>query len=339
MATALSETDNGKFVRTEATFREIISPTHPKFKPEFGRYHLYISYACPWANRCLAVIKMKRLEKCITVSVVHPTWRRTRPDDATDSHMGWAFNAEPLWSPTELDKFQLTGCTPDQVNGTKFIRDLYELAGYTGKKFTVPVLWDKKLKTIVSNESSEIVRMISKEFQEWATGTYFDLDLYPERLRSKIDDANAWIYPGINDGVYRCGFAQTQKAYDEAINSLEQALDRLEDLLSKQRFVVGDVFTEADLRLFMTLVRFDEVYVVYFKCNVKKLIEYPNIRHYCRDVFQMSGIRESIRMDHIKMHYFTSHPTLNTYGIIPKGPNSIAEFSMTHDRIMRSYMP
>lgn len=172
------------------------------------------------------------------------------------------------------------------------------------KKFTVPILWDKKTSAIVNNESSEIVRMLTKEFDEWATGSLATLDLYPSHLRSEIDAVNDWIYPGINDGVYRCGFAKTQAAYDEAIASLCTSLNRLEELLGRSRFVVGNTFTEADLRLFMTLVRFDEVYVVYFKCNVKRIVDYPNIRNYCRDVYQIPGIASSINMDHIKIHYF-----------------------------------
>lgn len=316
-------------------FRDIISPSHDVFKPEFGRYHLYIAYACPWANRCLAVLKIKGLSDCIGVSIVHPTWQRSRPNNVDDHHCGWKFDVcddQPLTSATGHGVFAPSGCTRDYVNGVAFVRDLYELTGSPGSKFTVPILWDKSQNTIVNNESSEIIRMLTIAFDEWATGPLATLDLYPLDLRSEIDTVNEWIYPGINDGVYRCGFAKTQAAYDEAIGNLVDALDRLEDLLSHSRYLVGNRFTEADLRLFMTLVRFDEVYVVYFKCNVKRIVDYPNIRQYCRDVYQFHGVADSINMEHIKMHYFTSHPILNAYSIIPKGPNALADMLLPHNR-------
>jgi putative glutathione S-transferase len=203
---------DGKFVRTASGFREIISDVHPIYKPECGRYHLYISLACPWANRCYAVLKLKGLTDCIGVTVVHPTWQRTRPEDDLDKHCGWAF-AEPATafsSPAGMGNFALNGCSLDALNGAKFIRDLYEISNDTLGKFSVPVLWDKKTNSIVNNESSEIVRMFTKVFDQWATGPNAYLDLYPEPLRSEIDAVNDWVYPSINDGVYRCGFAKSQ---------------------------------------------------------------------------------------------------------------------------------
>ena len=307
---ALAETSvAGQFVRTASGFREIISKDHPIFKPEFDRYHLYISLACPWANRCFATINMKGLQDCIGVTVVHPTWQRTRPDDENDKHAGCAFfdpaTQEPLKSTAGFGSFATPGSQPDHLNGAKFVRDLYELSNDTHHKYSVPVLWDKKTKQIVNNESSEIVRMFTVEFDEWATGTNAKLDLYPVELRDQINAVNDWIYPGINDGVYKCGFAKSQAAYDEAIVNLYESLDRVEEVLSKSRYLVGNTFTEADLRLFMTLVRFDEVYVVYFKCNVKRIADYPHMRNYLRDVYQLPGMKESISMEHIKTHYFT----------------------------------
>jgi putative glutathione S-transferase len=304
---ALAEaTKSGKFERTASGFRRIIgTKDETLFLPEFDRYHLYISLACPWANRCLAVINMKGLQECIKVTVVHPTWQRTRPDVEDDTHCGWAFSEDALHSPSGQGLFKTSKNSLDIINGAKYVRDLYEMSDDHNYKYSVPVLWDKKTRQIVNNESSEIVRMFNTEFNAWATGPLAHLDLYPPELREHIDAANDWIYPHINDGVYKCGFARTQQAYDEAVTNLFNALDRLEALLASSRYVAGAQFTEADLRLFMTLVRFDEVYVVYFKCNVRRLVDYPNIRQYMRDVYQLPGMAESIDMDHIKTHYFT----------------------------------
>jgi putative glutathione S-transferase len=306
MTTALTDINSkGSFVRPESGFREIIDKDHPIYKPAYGRYHLYISLACPWANRCYTTLKLKGLDSCIGVSIVHPTWQKTKPNDPDDNHLGWVFNTSELSSPTNMGKFSVPLCTLDPINGAQTIRALYEMSNDVKKKYSVPVLWDKETKTIVNNESSEILRMFTKVFDEWAGGPYAHLDLYPENLRKDIDEANAWIYPGINDGVYRCGFAKTQIAYDEAIDNLAASLERLEDVLSKHRYVVGDTLTEADIRLFMTLVRYDEVYVVYFKCNVYRLIDLPNVRNYCRDIYQTYHIADTISMEHIKTHYYT----------------------------------
>ncbi|XP_042520075.1 glutathionyl-hydroquinone reductase YqjG-like isoform X1 [Macadamia integrifolia] len=316
---ALDEvTDTGAFNRTPSTFRNFISnDPSSQFPAESGRYHLYISYACPWASRCFAYVNIKGLQKAISVTSVKPIWGRTK--DA-DDHMGWVF---PSSSTEEV------GADPDLLNGTRNIRELYELAStnYSGK-YTVPVLWDKKLKTIVSNESSEIIRMLNTEFNDIAENA--SLDLYPPHLQSQIDEVNEWVYDGINNGVYKCGFATKQGAYDEAVAKLYEALDKCEEILSKQRYLCGNTLTEADIRLFVTLIRFDEVYVVHFKCNKKQLHEYPNLFNYTKDIFQIPGMSSTVNMEHIKRHYYGSHPSINRYGIIPVGPS--IDFSTPHER-------
>ncbi|XP_057970472.1 uncharacterized protein LOC131159513 isoform X2 [Malania oleifera] len=316
---ALEETSEiGAFRRSSSTFRNYISrdPNSP-FPVESGRYHLYISYACPWASRCLAYLKIKGLEKSISFTVVKPIWERTKE---SDEHMGWVFPASDTEEP---------GAQPDHLNGAKSVRELYEIASasYCGK-CTVPVLWDKKLKTIVNNESSEIIRMLGSKFNDLAENPA--LDLYPPHLQSQIDDVNEWIYHGINNGVYKCGFARKQGPYDEAVIKLYEALDKCEEILSKQRYICGSSLTEADIRLFVTLIRFDEVYAVHFKCNKKLLREYPNLFNYTKDVFQVPGMSSTINMEHIRKHYYGSHPSINPFGIIPHGPN--IDFSSPHDR-------
>ncbi|XP_034212192.1 glutathionyl-hydroquinone reductase YqjG-like isoform X2 [Prunus dulcis] len=273
---ALDETSlSGAFVRTASVFRNFISrDPNSQFPAEPGRYHLYISYACPWASRCLAYLKIKGLEKAISFTSVKPIWERTKE---SDEHMGWVFPA----SDTEL-----AGAEPDPLNGAKSIRELYELAStnYTGK-YTVPVLWDKRLKTIVSNESAEIIRMFNTEFNDIAENAA--LDLYPPHLQSQIDQTNEWIYNKINNGVYKCGFARKQEPYDE-------------------------------------------VYAVHFKCNKKLLREYPNLFNYTKEIFQVPGMSSTVNIDHIKRHYYGSHPSINPFGIIPSGPD--IDFSSPHDR-------
>ncbi|KAM1107744.1 hypothetical protein EV1_004434 [Malus domestica] len=316
---ALDETSlSGAFVRTASVFRNFISrDPNSQFPAEPGRYHLYISYACPWASRCLAYLNIKGLDKAISFTSVKPIWERTKE---SDEHMGWVFPA----SETEL-----AGAEPDPLNGAKSIRELYELAStqYTGK-YTVPVLWDKKLKTIVSNESGEIIRMFNTEFNDIAENA--SLDLYPPHLQSQIDQTNEWIYDKINNGVYKCGFARKQEPYDEAVKQLYEALDKCEEILSKQRYLCGNTLSEADIRLFVTLIRFDEVYVVHFKCNKKVLREYPNLFNYTKDFFQVPGMSSTVNMDHIKRHYYGSHPSINPFGIIPSGPD--IDYSSPHDR-------
>ncbi|GAB2281146.1 hypothetical protein Dimus_015750 [Dionaea muscipula] len=309
--------DAGAFSRTPSSFRSFISrDPDAKFQPEPARYHLYISYACPWACRCLSYLKIKGLEEVISFSVVKPKWERTKEGD---DHHGWVFPASS----------EEPGAQPDHINGARSIRELYELASpsYAGK-YTVPVLWDKKLRTVVNNESSEIIRMLNSEFNDFAVNA--DLDLYPPQLRSQIDEINEWIYDAINNGVYKCGFAKKQGPYDEAVKKLYSALDRCEDILAKQRYLCGSTLTEADIRLFVTLIRFDEVYVVHFKCNKKTVHEYPNLFNYTKDIFQIKGMNSSVNMEHIKKHYYGSHPSINPLGIIPLGPN--IDYSTPHHR-------
>lgn len=317
--TALDEmTATGAFNRSPSSFRNIISkdPSSP-FPAEPGRYHLYISYACPWASRCLAFLKIKGLDKAIGFTSVKAKWEKTRE---SDDHRGWVFPVSDTEEP---------GAEPDHLNGARSIRDLYELAStnYSGK-YTVPVLWDKKLHTIVNNESSEIIRMFNTVFDAFAENP--DMDLYPSHLQAEINEVNEWVYDEINNGVYRCGFATKQEPYNIAVKQLYEALDRCEGILGKQRYLCGSTLTEADIRLFVTIIRFDEVYAVHFKCNKKLLREYPNLFNYTKDIFQVPGMSSTVYMDHIKNHYYGSHPGINPYGVVPLGPN--IDYSSPHDR-------
>mmetsp|Transcript_84770 Transcript_84770/g.164431 ORF Transcript_84770/g.164431 Transcript_84770/m.164431 type:complete len:354 (+) Transcript_84770:183-1244(+) len=326
----------GAFARTDATFRDTVEANpDAKYPAAVGRYHLYVAYACPWAHRCLVARVLKGLENVVSVSVVHPTWQRTHPEDPDDKHCGWAFKSpdDPNVSQSEgHGSFSCEGCVPDTVNGCASIRDLYVKAGYAGSKFSVPVLWDKETSAIVSNESSEIIRCFNTAFNAFAEKP--ELDLYPPALASAIDAVNEFVYPNLNNGVYMCGFAKSQGAYDEASEALGGCLARMEGILSKQRFLAGSVFTEADLRAFVTLARFDEVYVVYFKTNMGAgcLRNYPNLRNYVREIYQMPGVAPTVNMAHIKMHYFTSHPHLNPFAIIPTGSKVLEDLVLPHDR-------
>lgn len=336
----------GKFVRTDSQFREIISKNHEEFKPAKGRYHLYVSMACPWANRVVSAIAMKGLQDCFSISITHPTWEKTKPNDPEDPHLGWVFNdsakADTYKASNPNKEGEVRGpfeakCTVDKVKGLRTVREIYEDMDSTATKFSVPVLFDTETGKIVNNESSEIVRMVNSEFNTWATNP--ELDLYPEALRPKIDEVNEWIYHGINNGVYKCGFARTQAAYEDAVVDLAKSLDKVEEILSKNRYLTGSTFTEADLRLYMTLYRYDEVYIVYFKTNVRTLSQMPNINNYMRELSRMRGLGSSMDMHHIKMHYFTSHPVLNPYGIIPVGPGAEANFAQPHDRAEKFPFP
>jgi putative glutathione S-transferase len=253
------------------------------------------SLACPWAHRTLIFRKLKRLEAAISVSVVDPYMREH----------GWVFGTTP-------------GATPDELFGSDYLYQIYQRAkpDYTGR-VTVPVLWDKQLGTIVSNESSEVIRMFNSEFDTIGDAS---LDLYPAELRDEIDAMNEFVYPRINNGVYRCGFATTQEAYEEAFGELFSALDALEDRLSGQRYLVGGRITETDWRLFTTLVRFDPVYVGHFKCNLRRIADYPNLSGYLRELYQIPGIADTVDMIHIKQHYYGSHATINPTGVVPLGP-------------------
>jgi len=329
--TTLDENVKGAFVRKDSAFRKWISEDSDQFKPESGRYHLYISYACPWACRTLMLRNMKGLQNHIGLSIVHPTWQKTNPEK--DDHSGWVFAKEgdpPLPNTLGHGSNASKDLIPDTVNNCKTVRELYELSNDTNGKYSVPVLWDKKQKVIVNNESSDILRMFNSNFNKLSNKP--DLDIYPEKLRAQIDEVNEWVYDNINNGVYKSGFAKSQEAYEAAVKNVFVHLDKLEDILSKSRYLVGNQITEADIRLFVTLIRFDEVYVVYFKCNKKSIADYHNILNYVRDVYQYPGIAETVNMYHIKTHYYTSHPVLNTYGIVPAGPDFISTVKEPHDR-------
>ncbi|CAI5530669.1 unnamed protein product [Closterium sp. Naga37s-1] len=318
--TTLQESSaDGAFKRTPSAFRSLITADGSSgFPAVAGRYHLYVSYACPWACRCLMALKLKGLEDAISVTIVEPVWRRTREGD---EHIGWPFVA-PGGTP------EVAGAESDPLNGALFVRDVYEKADPGAVKFSVPVLWDKQSGTIVNNESSEIMRMFNSEFNAIAKNP--QVDIYPPHLRAAIDEVNEWVYPAINNGVYRCGFAKKQGPYEEAFKELFAALDRCEDILSRQRYMAGEMFTEADVRLFVTLIRFDEVYVVHFKCNRNFIREFPNLFNYTKEIYQLPGIVSTVNMAHIKSHYFRSHPSINPFGIIPMGQG--IDYTAPHDR-------
>ena len=302
----------GRFVRKDASFRNWITsdgsagPTgEGGFKAEAGRYHLYVSLACPWAHRTVIMRAMKGLESAVTVSVVN--WLMLED--------GWTFE------PAE-------GVVSDPIHGAAFMHQVYTAsdARYTGR-VTVPVLWDRETGRIVNNESSEIIRMFNSAFDDVGASPG---DFYPEALQSEIDDLNSRIYDTVNNGVYRAGFATTQAAYDEAVGPLFETLDWLEERLADNRYLVGDRLTEADIRLFTTLVRFDAVYVGHFKCNVSRIDDYPNLSDFVRDIFQKPGVDATVNFHHIKRHYYESHRTLNPSGVVPAGPAQ--DFTTPHDR-------
>lgn len=332
----LNQTIDGKFERKDARHRHIISEENTEFPPEPGRYHLFISHACPWANRCNAVRVLKGLEEIVGLTVVHPTWQRTRPNEPEDVHCGWVMcDTQDGWlvPPSGHGSIPNTGTTPNQVNDARTIRELYEMSGDMTGTRSVPVLWDKQRHCIVNNESSEILRMFNGPFARLAGTHESTLDLYPTDLRPTIDAANQWIYPTINNGVYRCGFAKSQEAYDNAVQELTESLDRLETILSTQRYVASDSrITEADVRLYMTLIRYDEVYAVYFKTNTRSIREYQHIRNYMRELYQLDWLQSTTHMDHIKSHYFSSHPQLNAYSVIPRGPGVVDDMLKPHNR-------
>ena len=275
------------------------------FAAEAGRYHLYVSLACPWAHRTLILRKLKGLEGLIDVSVV--SWLMLEN--------GWTFD-------------KTLGSTGDKLDDFEFMHQRYtaDTADYTGR-VTVPVLWDKKLKRIVSNESSEIIRMFNSAFND-LTGN--DLDFYPAPLRSEIDALNERIYPAVNNGVYRAGFATSQNAYEAAFDDVFAELDHLEQLLGANRYLTGEYLTEADVRLFTTLIRFDAVYHGHFKCNLRRIADYPNLSNWLREMYQVPGVAQTVDFTHIKHHYYASHRTINPTGVVPKGPEQ--DFSVAHDR-------
>ncbi|MBD9589130.1 glutathione S-transferase family protein [Pseudomonas sp. PDM03] len=275
------------------------------FAAEAGRYHLYVSLACPWAHRTLILRKLKGLESLIDVSVV--SWLMLEN--------GWTFDKH-------------FGSTGDKLDHFNFMHQRYtaDTADYTGR-VTVPVLWDKQQNRIVNNESAEIIRMFNGAFDD-LTGN--DLDFYPAPLRGEIDALNERIYPAVNNGVYRAGFATSQTAYEEAFDGLFAELDRLEQLLDANRYLVGEYLTEADIRLFTTLIRFDAVYHGHFKCNLRRIADYPNLSNWLREIYQWPGIAETVDFQHIKNHYYGSHKTINPTGVVPKGPEQ--DFTVAHDR-------
>jgi putative glutathione S-transferase len=301
-----TKSTGGRFVRKESSFRSRVSADgSTPFKAESGRYHLYVSLACPWAHRTLIFRKLKRLEDVISLSIADPLM----------GEQGWAFSDGP-------------GCIPDMVNGAEYLHQIYTKArpDYTGR-VTVPALWDKQAGTIVSNESEEILRMFNSEFNAFGDGS---LDFYPVELREDIDGINDVVYERVNNGVYRCGFATTQEAYEEAFTALFTTLDMLDEMLNSQRYLVGSRITEADWRLFTTLVRFDPVYVGHFKCNLRRIADYPNLSNYLRELYQVPGVAETVNLTHIKNHYYWSHKTINPTGIVPVGPE--LDLSAPHNR-------
>ena len=301
---------------------------------EPGRYHLHVALACPWACGTLSMLQLKGLEEAVTVSVVHPTWQRTKPGVDEDTHCGWVYKNQgdpPLSNPLGHGSFACdSGLRPDTYTHAASVRDVYEAVGDFDGPFTTPCLVDKTSGTIVSNESMEILKIFHDDFATMHT-LNVGLDLYPEAKDAELRALNeAVVYPNINNGVYRSGFARSQKAYDAAVTGLFSALETIEARLASSRFLGGDEFTWLDLRLFHTLVRFDPVYTCYFKANVKRIEDFPSLLGFVRDVYAIEPIARSINMEHIKTHYYTSHPHLNTYGIIPahNGP----DLSLPHGR-------
>lgn len=303
-----TKSSGGRFIRKESQFRNWITKDGSPgpsgeggFKSEKDRYHLYVSLACPWAHRTLIVRALKGLEDFISISVVNPLMLEN----------GWTFE-------------EAEGVIPDSINQSEFLYQVYLAAdsNYTGR-VTVPVLWDKKTQTIVNNESSEIIRMLNSAFDDIGAK---DGNYSPEGLMDEIDSMNELVYDNVNNGVYKAGFATAQDVYNEEVAKVFSALDKLESHLEDERYLVADQLTEADIRLFTTLVRFDAVYYGHFKCNYKRLIDYPNLWRLTKEIYNMDGIEETVDMNHIKDHYYKSHKTINPTGIVPQGP--ILDFSL-----------
>ena len=308
----ISRTKEGRFIRPAPIFRNFVTRDGSPgpsgeggFAAEAGRYHLYISLACPWAHRTLIFRALKKLESAVSVSITEPLYGKT----------GWEFGTA-------------RSGTSDTVNGKTTLAEIYLLADprYTGR-VSVPVLWDKKRRTIVNNESSEIIRMLNSAFDAF---TDERTDYYPAQLRGEIDAVNDVIYTNINNGVYRTGFATSQEAYEEAAYGIFDTLDKIEERMSRQRLLTGRHLTEADWRLFTTLVRFDTVYYSHFKCNLRRIADYPNLWNYTRDLYQVPGVAETVSIDHIKRHYYGSQRQVNPTGIVPIGPQ--IDFTAPHDR-------
>ena len=289
---------DGAFVRQPNAFRDRITADGSSgFRAEPGRYHLYVSLACPWAHRAIIVRRLLGLESVISMSVVDPL----------RDERGWAFRASPDGT-----------YGPDPVNGFRFLSEAYLATdpGYQGR-YTVPCVWDRVTRRLVTNDFPHISTQLATEFEAWADRS---VDLYPVPLRPEIDAINAVVYENVNNGVYKAGFAASQAAYESAFDALFSTLDQLEARLANQRYLVGDRLTEADIRLFTTLVRFDAVYYVHFKCNLRRLVDYPTLWAYARDLYQTPGFGETVNFDHIKGHYYMTHDKLNPSRIVPKGP-------------------
>ncbi len=308
----VSRTKDGHFIRPTTRFRNFVTadgsagPTgEGGFAAEAGRYHLYVSHACPWAHRTTIFRSLKKLENAISVSVTAPLYGKT----------GWEFDSEK-------------GGTGDSVNDKATLAEIYLVADphYTGR-VSVPVLWDKKRRTVVNNESSEIIRMLNSAFDAF---TNVRTDYYPAALRTEIDRINDLVFPNVNNGVYRAGFATSQEAYEEAARGVFTAFDQLEERLSRQRYLVGQQITEADWRLFTTLIRFDTVYYSHFKCNLRRVADYPNLWNYLRELYAVPGVAETVSIDQIKRHYYGSQRQVNPTGIVPIGP--LIDFTAPHDR-------
>jgi len=308
----VSRTKDGHFIRPATLFRNWVTPDgspgpsgNGGFAAEAGRYHLYVSLACPWAHRTIIFRKLKALENIISMSIVSPNMGRE----------GWTFNVSE-------------GSGGDTANGKAKLSEIYLLADahYSGR-VSVPVLWDKNRKTIVNNESPEIIRMFNSAFDAF---TNVHTDYYPEPLRAEIDRLNDLIYPNINNGVYRAGFATSQAAYEQAFRNVFDALDEVEQILSQHRYLVGSTVTEADWRLFCTLIRFDAVYYSHFKCNWRHIYEFSNLSNYLRDLYQVPGVAETVSIEQIKRHYYGSQRQVNPAGIVPVGPQ--LDFAAPHDR-------
>ncbi|MBW4468396.1 MAG: glutathione S-transferase family protein [Pegethrix bostrychoides GSE-TBD4-15B] len=309
------EDEKGQFMRPSTTFRSAITADGSSgFKAEANRYHLYVSLACPWAHRTLIMRQLKGLSDAISVSVVDPVM----------GEHGWEFSDG-------------AGCIPDSVNQAQYLWQLYIKVDqhYTGR-VTVPILWDKQRQTIVNNESREIIRMLDQQFgavQQAGQAEQAERDLCPADLQETIDHTIDAIYQPINNGVYRAGFATQQSAYDAAVAELFEALDHWEAVLGQQRYLCGNQLTEADICMFTTLLRFDAVYYVHFKCNLRRIIDYPNLWGYLRDIYQIPGVKETCNLDHIKRHYYISHPKVNPSRIVPKGPMLDFETDPGRDRL------
>lgn len=304
-----TDSHGGEFVRTDAQFRHHITADGSSgFKAESGRYHLFVSLACPWAHRTLIFRKLKKLENVIGVTVVK----------AEMLDKGWEL----------LPSDDAAAIDPSPVADIRYLYEVYTTvqADYSGR-VTVPVLWDKQNNTIVNNESAEIIRMLNTAFNDF---TDVKTDFYPPRLRQTIDDVNALVYDAINNGVYKAGFATSQSAYEKAFTALFKALDKVEQRLGEQRYLTGEQITEADWRLFTTLIRFDSVYYGHFKANLKRIEDYPNLSNYVRELYQTDGVAETVNFNHIKTHYYYSHDTINPTRIVPVGPE--IDYTRPHNR-------